>query len=289
MSQDFAPPAPGTGAPGSFARPFGSRIPNTAEDTDPLYESNAALPINKTRADFDPELFDNVIAQHGKRIVWRKAMLCPCVQESTGQARVDCDTCDNSGFVYVDPLNIQVLLMNFDKRTRLYEKFSLWQSGEASCTMQANYRMGYRDSIELIDDVACFNELLKKGNRKGRLQGLPASTDAARYRMSAITKVLVMKGNDLTTAERGVHFKLNESGHIHWSALGHKLIPDGSMISVHYDFHPVYLVNSHPHMVRSDMRGTKEPHTVAQPLPLQVGVQLDFLAVSEPLLTTGSC
>ena len=65
--------------------------------------------------------------------------------------------------------------------------------------------MGYRDSIELIDDVACFNELLKKGNRKGRLQGLPAGTDAARYRMSAITKVLVMKGNDLTTAERGVH------------------------------------------------------------------------------------
>ena len=287
---EIAPPAPGTGASTAFSRDFESRIPVTAKDTDPLFESNKAIAINKTRADFDPLLFDTAIQQHGKRILWRKAMICPCIVEATGQARTDCRNCDSSGFLYVDPIAIQALIMSFDKQTRLYEKFALWQTGEASLTMQANYRMGYRDSIELIDDVACFNEIIKKGNRRGRLQDLPANTDACRYRMAAIAKVISVDGDKVISAEHGLHYELNEHGHIRWTAAGNKLIALGAYVSIHYDHHPVYLVNSHPHMMRSDIKGTKEPREVAQPLPLQVGIQLDFLAESQSLLpTTGGC
>lgn len=288
----IVPPAPGTGAVADFSRTYETRIPETAKDTDPLRDLNAALTVNKQRADFKPEQFDLVINQHGKRVRWRKAMLCPCLEETTGQAAVNCFDCDGSGYVYVDPLDIQLLMFSNDSKTRLYEKFALWQQGEAQVSMQANYRMGFRDSIESIDDVSNFNELLKKGNRRGRRSALPANTDSARYRIAAIAKIISktsVKGSVLS-AERGLHFELTEAGHIQWTAQGNKLIPDGVFYSIHYDFHPVYIVTSHPHVMRSDIKGTKEINEVVQPLPLNASVQLDFLSdTAGPLPVTGGC
>ena len=49
---------------------------------------------SKTRADFRPQEFERVIIQHGKYVVWRKALLCPCSNQATGQTLLDCTDCD---------------------------------------------------------------------------------------------------------------------------------------------------------------------------------------------------
>lgn len=287
-----SPPAPGTTAPASTEREFENKIPPTAGDVDPLLEEHAALAVNKVRADFKPEEFQRVLKQHGKRVVWRKAMHCPCINVSSGQVKLNCRNCDGSSYIYVDPIEIQALMFSFDQKTRLYEKFGLWVSGEVMVTVEQAYRIGFRDSLEMIDDVMNFNELVKKGDRHGRRSVLSTGTDTARYRIQNLTKVLVSDADDnISALEVGYHLKINKDGQIEWQAAGSEMVADEQYISIHYDFHPVFIVISHPHVLRSDIRGTKVPKDTVTPLPLQAGAQLDFLSndnPNNPLPVTGS-
>lgn len=288
-----SPPAPGTTAPVSTSeREFQNDIPQTAGSTDPLVAEHLAIALDKTRADFKPEEFQRVLLQHGKRVIWRKAMHCPCINVVTGQVTLGCRNCDGSSYIYVDPLPVQSLMFSFDQKTRLFEKFGLWVSGEAMVTVEQTYRIGFRDSFEMVDDVMSFNELIKKGDRHGRRQVLSSGVDTARYRIQNLTKALVADANlNVTALEVGYHLEINDDGQIVWRAPGLKTVEDGQFVSIHYDFHPVFIIISHPHVIRSDVRGTKVPVDTVTPLPLQAGGQLDFLANDDPnqrLPVTGS-
>ena len=288
----FRPPPPGNTVPFTPTRQFNNQIPGTVGDVDPIAQSNDQLPLNKTRADFRPQEFDRALLQHGKRITWRKAMLCPCLRDETQQADLACTDCDGSGYFYVDPLAIQALMFAFSDSTRLYEKFGLWASGEVAVTTQAPHRLSWRDSLEMTDDLMSFNELIKKDSRRGRRQNLPPNTDVARYRIAHLTKAIVSSTStgSFTTLEQGIDFNVNDQGHIVWTAAGNAKFPSGTVVSIHYDFHPVWIVMSHPHAVRSDIKGFKEDPNKVQPLPLQASAQLDFLTESETILpVTGAC
>ncbi len=101
-------------------RPLEDKIPGTAGDKDPNVELHNSMALRKGRADFrrGGEDFRRLIRQKGKFVTWRKALLCPCVQESTGQCDVSCLECDGSGYVYVDPIEIQAIMAAFSKSTR---------------------------------------------------------------------------------------------------------------------------------------------------------------------------
>ncbi len=62
------------------------------------YDTNEAPPPDKSRIDFRADQFVRVLNQHGKYVTWRKAVICPCFNETTGQADVSCTDCDGSGF-----------------------------------------------------------------------------------------------------------------------------------------------------------------------------------------------
>lgn len=265
------------------------RLPGTAGSTDPLAGYNANLPKNKTRANFRPEEFHRTLLQHGKRIVWRKAMLCPCLNPDSDQSDLGCTVCDGSGFFYVDPIEIQALMLGSDKTTRMYEKFGLWESGTVAVTVQPNYRLGYRDSLEMVDDLMNFNELLAKNDRHGLRSVLPDGHDAARYRIAQLTKMIAKVNDQIATLEPGVHYNINDSGHIVWTHAGNQLVSDGTVVSVHYDHHPVWVVTSHPHAQRSDIDAFKKQPEEVVGLPLQMSAQLDFLIDSSKALpSTGS-
>lgn len=253
-------------------------IPRTvgAQDT----TAGDAIPRGKTRADWREDEFTRVIRQHGKYVIWRKALLCPCFNPETEQAVVDCDDCNGDGYIYVDPLCIQAVMLMFDKRTSIYERFGLWQEGNVQITVEAKYRFGYRDSFELRDSVVPFNELLIKGNRRARRATLPDGTDSGRFRMANITKVIHKKDSgELISLTEGIHFTRTPEGWLRWLSAGDRAVPDGGVISVHYDHRPIYIVLSHTHVTRDDTSGRKavttQPRVIAHPISGMA--KLDFL------------
>jgi len=264
------------------------RVPPTVGEFD---TSEVVPDSNKTRADFREEEFTKAILQHGKHVVWRKAILCVCLSETTGQASLDCDECDSSGYLYIDPLDIQAHMAAFDAETKLFQKFGMWQEGSVSVTVMAKYRLGYRDSIELKDSIMSFNEILKKGNRRGTRSKLPASTDSARYRIAQVTRMAFRTAAGATAfATPGQDFVITEHGWIEWTPVGNARIAAGTLLSVLYDHHPVYIVVSWPHATRDDLSGRKaslKPNVIS--LPIQAMAKLDFIVdVNTPARTTGT-
>lgn len=244
--------------------------------------------VSQTRAQFRDVEFTRALRQHGKVVMWRKAMICPCVRPDTERCEVDCVDCDGSGFVYVDPIEIQAHMAAFSEKTRIYEKFGLWASGEVQVTTFAANRLGYRDSLEMKHELMVFNELIVKGDRHGRRAQLGPDIDSARYRIVNLTRVLVRSKDGVLPLEVGYHVKVTPSGHLEWLAPGQRVVPDGARVSIHYDFHPTWIVTSHPHATRTDLKVIDGQEKVIG-LPLQVGAQLDFLAdVNRKLPTTGA-
>jgi len=251
-------------------------VPPTIGDRD---TDEPLPPLGKTRSDFREQEFTRVLNQHGKYVIWRKAVLCPCLNENTGQASLDCMDCDGSSYLYIDPVDIRAHMAQFDKSTKIYEKFGLWQQGGVSITVEPKYRLGYRDSIEMKDALMSFNELLKKNNRRGIRSKLPGGVDSARYRITNLTKALY---RDVTSGlivplENGTHYRITKDGWIEWTASGNAQVPQGTFISVHYDFHPVFLIESWPHATRDDVSRRKTAMDRVVSLPLQAMGKLDFL------------
>lgn len=243
-----------------------------AEDT-----TSYQLPVvSKTRADFRAEEFVRLIRQKGYFCLWRKAMLCTCYEKRTGQMNMNCEFCNGSGYKYVDPHEIQCILTGMNRKVDVYNHAGQMVSGTASATTEPQYRLGFRDSLELRDSVMVMNELIEKGLRRGSRRLLPIDVDAARYKIIKVVALVVGQAR----LEENIHYKVRE-GLIEWTALGHAAAPTGTMISLHYEYHPVLIVTSHANMIRDTLTLFKKPGgATAESLPLKVEVQLEFLAVS---------
>lgn len=264
-------------------------IPPTVQEVD---NSPTRPPTSKTRADFRPEEFVRILHQHGKFVTWTKAMLCPCQNETTNQALLDCTTCDGSGYFYVDPIDIRAHMAMFDKKTSIYEKFGMWVEGATAVTCEPQYRLHYRDRITMKDSIMPMNELLKKGNRRGIRSKLPTGVDTARYRIVNVTKLMYCADptSPPVALENGFHFEVDSNGWLKWLDPGNAAVADGETITLLYDFHPVYQVLSHPHVTRDDVIGTRRPTDTVTALPIQAAVKLEFLIdVNTPLPPPDNC
>lgn len=236
------------------------------------------VPTDKTRADFREEEFTRVIRQHGKHVVWRKALLCPCFNLDTEQALLDCEDCNASGYLYVQPLTIQAHMVQFDAKIRLFEKFGLWQEGSVSVTVEAKHRPGYRDSLEMRDSVIPFSELLFKGNIRGPRSVLPNGVDSARFRIVNVSALLHKKlDGTLLFLQEGVHFEITYEGWLKWLGAGDRAVKTGGVLSIQYEYHPIFIVLSWFHIQRDDTSGRKTDVRRVVAHPAQVMAKLDYL------------
>ena len=276
--------------------PITSRNPSRIVDVPPTVgeaDTTAGddIPLNKTRADFREDEFTRVIRQHGKHIIWRKALICPCFNPSTEQAMLDCEDCNASGYLYVQPITITAWMAQFDAKVRLFEKFGSWQSGQVSVSVEAKHRPGYRDSLEMRDSVIPFAELIFKGNRRGLRSALPDGVDSARFRIVDVSAMLhKKKDGSLLFLQEGVHFEITYEGWIKWTAAGDRAVPDKGVVSLQYEYHPIFLVVSWFHITRDDTSGRKTatPRIISH--PVQVMAQLDYLVNvnAVPSMTPGA-
>lgn len=249
----------------------------TVGEIDPNYRPDLA--IDKTRVDFQDDKFVAAIRQKGYYVRWRKAMICVCINPETEQSRIRgaCDICDGSGYFYIDPHDIQAIMTGFTKQSDVYKKPGRWMTGEVAATVEPQYKLGYRDSLEMLDAVAVFNEWITKGNRRGIRSKLPDGVDSARYRIVNVNALFYASSEQTPVRlEKDLHFKINSNGWIEWTAEGNK-IPDGTVLSLHYEFHPVYIITSHPHQLRDTVSSQKKKRQTVVRLPVQVVALLDYL------------
>lgn len=245
----------------------------------PVLDQTPKPDENKVRAEFHTEEFIRAISQHGQEVIWRKALICPCYLAKEQQAAPDCDRCGSSGYFYVDPIAIRALLFSADMKTKLYEKMGTWLSGQCSITVDPQFRLGFRDSLELRDGLMVFDEVIFKGNRRGVRAKLPAGFDTARYRIvNVVFAQYVDKSGTLHTLEPKKHFSITKDGWLSWTKAGDKLLPAKAVVTIRYEFHPTYVVDSYPHALRQEnvSKKSKRGRTVTG-LPLHCVGRLDYL------------
>lgn len=279
--------------------PFRHRrdVPATVVDQDPYATTPAVrqgqpIPTTKIRTQFKPEEFSRVINQHGYFVTWTKALRCPCNEVTTDQPDINCEECGGSGFYYTDPIPTRAIMTAMERNQRVYERFGAWVEGTSTCTVEPMYRLGYLDRIEMVDSVMPHSELFTKGNRRGIRSKLPANKDSLRYRISRAT-ALIWRNPQTQRSQRleeGFHFAVDKNGWIEWLFEGNELVEDGQIVSALYEYHPVYLVMSHPHAFRDGVLEKKNPSPTVVSLPIQAIVKLDYLAdINTPLPSMCPC
>lgn len=252
------------------------------------------------RVDFRKNVFDDLIETKTARLGWARASLCPCrgYNPQSTQPKPDCELCNSIGFLYFRPAGYHVEKTALGKFTDeqeatldranavvvrgfiqgmeidpdLFKVVGNWAGGNARLTMRGLNRPGYFDRIISIDELMVYQELVKTDGSGA----LPT-----RYTVHSInllrTLAAVMTDADITLVEGAVVWK---SG---------KEPVEGTLVSINYLCHPVWLVQSHIHVFRSSLTAKRvRPEQRETPegnltvLPNQTMVRLEHLPPLDP-------
>jgi hypothetical protein len=247
------------------------------------------------RVDFDPNLFNEAIEIKGYRMVWQRAMLCPCNgnNDQTQQVDPNCSLCRGGGWLYFRPTgyvvptdaigeldDIQQLLVdqpdaavirgvltNLANTFDPDDKLGHWKFGDSQVTVRSENKLSYYDRLTHLDSTITYSERLEIGAVDPNLK--------TRYPI-----VEVNHFRSLTTVYDDTYYDVVD-GAIVWKV--GKAPASGTTVAIHYHCHPAWLVMDHPHAIRNTFlaKKLKQPATPVgtfQDLPVQCRVRYEFLA-----------
>lgn len=246
-----------------------------------------------------PELnVDNLevlIEARGNRVAWSRAIRCPCTLNSeTDQPSFDCPRCQGLGWFYFGPTNYAVpvyageltplqqsivdrdaclirgLIYSLRANDMPYSELGPWQLGSLAVSVRHENVIGYYDRITVLDSIMPYDEVVVAPE--------PQTEFALRYPAVEVNAMF----SETTRYVPGTDFVVTSEGCISWQSAHY---PAGARLTVHYYFHPQYLVTSRPRVIRATTKYRKdsncEPDRVTGPfhvaLPLQAELQLEFL------------
>lgn len=103
----------------------------------------------------NPADFDGEIRAHGAAATWRRARLCPCIEETTGHRSLDCLLCED-GVLWDAGEPVRILSMN-RVRDDVYDVTGQRLAGMVSLTFSTGISPGHLDRIELLSAVMPVN------------------------------------------------------------------------------------------------------------------------------------
>ena len=187
------------------------------------------------RIDFRPELFAQLLKVHGKRMKWSKSSACPnTIGGDIDEHNINCNLCDGSGFIYYDEKEIRALAQSIGVQ-HVFRAEGRFDMGTMMITTPAEVEASLWDKMKLIDSFTRYRENLKRITT-----GL---IDRPRY---DILKVNQLRSRD-TIFICGQHFKIT-NGQIEWLSL--TTIPVGTVYSLDYTHHPVYILIDGANVIR---------------------------------------
>lgn len=104
--------------------------------------------------------FNKLIYSQGYDALIDRAMRCPCVDRTSGQALSTCQNCLGRGWFFVDRRETRVIAQSMDNKKR-YEAWGEVNRGTASITTRGSDKLGFMDRIILTELEAYFSEILR--------------------------------------------------------------------------------------------------------------------------------
>lgn len=246
------------------------------------------------RVDFRPKDFDQFIGVKGLKYWWSRSLLCPCQNNSqTDQADITCSLCNGHSWLSFLPdptldgqqedaygypvelndlktaVSIRAVVTGITKDPADFERFGRWIMGTAKVTVQSANRIGYRDRLKARDNTLSMTQLITgDGDTEIIVTGMRSEkglfTPVAVVNMLRSVAAIYKEDQD---------FVVTDSGTISWT-----ITPptSGTQLSIHYDFHPTWVVMDHPYAARDTYIIEKTGDNFKR-LPLNTTVKLDFL------------
>ena len=200
----------------------------------------------------DSRNFDEEIVSHGTPALWRKARMCPCIKERTGQPEVGCAFCDELGSIWGDDKEIKVLAPG-RKRNDDYGLAGAWMDGMVLFTFPTDVFPGHLDQIELLNAAMVVNN---EHHVRGATDRLGRSKERLRLRHAIdIEFCEAIVGDDLVDYKRYRDFNVNDEGDILWNAGGGP--PEQAQYTLRYTAKPIFVIWS---PTSRDEHGAKMPY-----------------------------
>lgn len=232
------------------------------------------------RVEMWEDMYDNVITDRGHDVLWERACVCKCVSRDSGQPDYMCPICGGSGYRYLKPKNIRVLVTSLNSQIESMVP-NLREPGVAYVTCRDDVIMGYHDRLLFPNFKCVFSEAIRFDEEEfGR--GISSKT------FRDIRDVIFLADENYEY-ELGVDFEITEdSFHIRW--LNNSFIDnlDGKTMSLLYYTTPSYIIKDILHELRATMSMRKTPVEKFIELPKQYLVKReDFVYnVGEPTPVT---
>ncbi|WP_028590354.1 hypothetical protein [Paenibacillus massiliensis] len=209
-----------------------------------------------TSVQINGQKFEDLIARHGRDVLWQESVRCSCINLDSGQPRYGCPICGGTSFVYEPALTCRALVQSVTTTKDYLAYAGMFEVGDALMSVPANmllrtpeggfdrsgwepvpmFNIGAGDIVTLTDDEVKTSEVLM---RDTELHGRPADTllnpkvtQVLSIRMhdpDAVTTTLYAAGEDYEVEGATIVWKGNQP-------------PAGAQYSVMYMHRPVYTV-----------------------------------------------
>jgi len=192
---------------------------------------------------WDVNKFEGLIYNNGYDAYLERALRCPCVDRSSGQALSTCKNCLGRGWFFVDKRQTRVVAQSMENIRRNSQTGEV-NRGNARITARASDKLGFMDRVMLLDLVAWYTEILNPIEYDNEIVAYPV------YEPIDITNIYLYAGDNV---------KLKPLNASQYQVQGNKIVFDNSIInfvpiddvnqripeitiSIRYSYHPVYHV-----------------------------------------------
>lgn len=212
--------------------------------------------------------FDTLVKNHGIDCDYEPAMVCDCLTADSHQPLYTCPKCGGSGYRYLKPKRIKVVVTSFATRTES-EMMALRESGTAYATPPNDIIMGFHDRLTFPDFKCKYSERL--------WIGADDTVTSSSFRNIKGTVAVIFNQtefepeSDFKVADDSYHLIFNSTPReMFGDKFSDEWLVDGKLpISILYYTTPSYLVADIIHELRSHYTTRKVPSETFEELPKQ--------------------
>lgn len=186
--------------------------------------------------DFGENDHDKLVSDEGNRIVFEKALKCPCRTTYKNKAHSDCVNCKGMGFVYINPLKTKALVTSQSKKLKFTLSGESMGDGDIDVTPMSGVVMSEMDRITLyqslgvvIEDPVTYFDF-SKNCMVAKFVYPIVEIDQIFEFISYDTKLNQVKEEDYEIEDNFIYFK-------------NKVTEEDLSITTRYYYRPIYVIS----------------------------------------------